>query len=528
MFQKNSLFRKTFILVTSVVFVVVLLFSYSMIHNQKTALLDVMYSKSNTIVKSIALATSDAMVSGDDSFIVEHIQKVLQDNKDIVYIIVTNKDGSSTLNESDHWELLPKLPASIQALNRDSAQSTLLKSSLTPQEVYYLSYPIIFTGVKWGWISIGLSLDQYHKSMQSIYKDSVLLILAMLIASIVFSFILTKWLVTPILILNDAARKIAQGDFESKVDITQNGEIGELALSFNNMIEALKNSDKQLRDYNDLLEQKVAERTQDLNSLNQKLDQRVKDEVFKRAEQEQILIQQSRFAAMGEMIGNIAHQWRQPLNALGLLLQNIEYAYETETLDAPYIKQVIEKGNKLTTSMSRTIDDFRNFFKPNKSFEVFSFARAYESTIGMIGSSLSNNMIEIEENIDTSVCSFGLNSEFSQVILNILNNAKDVLVENKVQNKKITVSIYKDNKFSYLSIGDNGGGIKKDILSKIFDPYFTTKDEGKGTGIGLYMSKTIIQNNMHGSLSVENEEFGARFSIKMPVYICEKEENNEK
>ena len=328
--------------------------------------------------------------------------------------------------------------------------------------------------------------------------------------------------------MNDAARKIAQGDFESKVDITQNGEIGELALSFNNMIEALKNSDKQLRDYNDLLEQKVAERTQDLNSLNQKLDQRVKDEVFKRAEQEQILIQQSRFAAMGEMIGNIAHQWRQPLNALGLLLQNIEYAYETETLDAPYIKQVIEKGNKLTTSMSRTIDDFRNFFKPNKSFEVFSFARAYESTIGMIGSSLSNNMIEIEENIDTSVCSFGLNSEFSQVILNILNNAKDVLVENKVQNKKITVSIYKDNKFSYLSIGDNGGGIKKDILSKIFDPYFTTKDEGKGTGIGLYMSKTIIQNNMHGSLSVENEEFGARFSIKMPVYICEKEENNEK
>ena len=527
MFQKNSLFRKTFLLITSVVFVVVLLFSYSMVHNQKTALLDVMYSKANTIVKSIALVTSDAMVSGDDSFIVEHIQKVLQDNQEVLYIVVTSKDGISTLNESDHWEVLQTLPDSLKALNRDSAQSTLLKSSLTPQEVYHLSYPIIFTGVKWGWISIGLSLDQYNKSMQSIYQDSALLIIAMLMASILFSFILTKWLVTPILILNDAARKIAQGDFESKVDITQNGEIGELALSFNNMIEALKNSDKQLRDYNDLLEQKVAERTQDLNSLNQKLDQRVKDEVFKRAEQEQILIQQSRFAAMGEMIGNIAHQWRQPLNALGLLLQNIEYAYETDTLDATYIKKVIEKGNKLTTSMSRTIDDFRNFFKPNKAFEVFSFAKAYESTIGMIGSSLSNNMIEIEEKIDPAVCSMGFSSEFSQVILNILNNAKDVLVDKKIENKKITISIYKDDQFSYFCISDNGGGIKNDILSKIFDPYFTTKDEGKGTGIGLYMSKTIIQNNMHGSLRAENEEFGAKFSIKMPFYICE-EKNNEK
>ena len=216
MFQKNSLFRKTFLLITSVVFVVVLLFSYSMVHNQKTALLDVMYSKANTIVKSIALVTSDAMVSGDDSFIVEHIQKVLQDNQEVLYIVVTSKDGISTLNESDHWEVLQTLPDSLKALNRDSAQSTLLKSSLTPQEVYHLSYPIIFTGVKWGWISIGLSLDQYNKSMQSIYQDSALLIIAMLMASILFSFILTKWLVTPILILNDAARKIAQGDFELK------------------------------------------------------------------------------------------------------------------------------------------------------------------------------------------------------------------------------------------------------------------------------------------------------------------------
>ena len=257
-----------------------------------------------------------------------------------------------------------------------------------------------------------------------------------------------------------------------------------------------------------------------LNLLNQQLDQKVKDEVLKRADQEQILIQQSRFAAMGEMIGNIAHQWRQPLNALGLLMQNVEYAYENDTLNDAYIKRIVKKGNTLTQSMSQTIDDFRNFFKPNKELEIFSLAKAYSSTIEMVGSSIASNAIVIKEEIDKSVCINGFQSEFSQVLLNILNNAKDALIEHKVNDRVIYISIYKDSKFAYFTISDNAGGIKDDIIEKIFDPYFTTKEEGKGTGIGLYMSKTIIENNMHGLLSVKNNKEGVSFKIKIKIAPC--------
>ena len=286
------------------------------------------------------------------------------------------------------------------------------------------------------------------------------------------------------------------------------------------MVDALKKSDMQLRSYNDELEKRVKDRTEALNLLNQQLDQKVKEEVLKRADQEQILIQQSRFAAMGEMIGNIAHQWRQPLNALGLLMQNVEYAYENDTLDDEYIKRIVKKGNALTQSMSQTIDDFRNFFKPNKDLEIFSLAKAYSSTIEMVGSSIASNAIEIKEEIDKSVCINGFQSEFSQVLLNILNNAKDALIEHKVKDRVIYISIYKDSEFAYFTISDNAGGIKDDIIEKIFDPYFTTKEEGKGTGIGLYMSKTIIENSMHGLLSVKNNKEGVCFKIKIKIAPC--------
>jgi len=527
MFTSNSIFTKTFLLIVFIVLIVVLLFSFSMVNNQKNALLDVMYSKANTIAKSISLVSADAIVTDDDSFLVEHAQKVINDNTDIQYILISKRGEQSIYNDALSWTLLEKLPKNIAALDTDIVESKIVKSSLFDEKVYHFSYPINFSGIKWGWISIGLSLQQYDVSMKNIYKDSFLLLFGMLAASTLFSYIITRWLVKPILMLNSAAKKIAAGDLSVQVNISQKGEIGELASSFNHMVSALKASDMQLREYNDELEKRVGQRTEELNTLNQQLDQRVKDEVLKRVEQEQILIQQSRFAAMGEMIGNIAHQWRQPLNALGLLMQNIEFAYESDTLDDEYMRRSVEKGNKLTQTMSQTIDDFRNFFKPNKNFEVFSYIEAYHSTMGLIGSSLSNNSITINENIDENVFVSGFMSEFSQVILNILNNAKDALIENRETDRIINVSIYKENGYGCFSIEDNAGGIDKGIMQKVFDPYFTTKDEGKGTGIGLYMSKMIIENNMKGSLTLENSSIGACFTIKVILDNSSVEEKNE-
>ncbi|AXH13758.1 CHASE4 sensor-containing signal transduction histidine kinase [Malaciobacter mytili LMG 24559] len=251
--------------------------------------------------------------------------------------------------------------------------------------------------------------------------------------------------------------------------------------------------------------------------LNKKLQIEVEKEIKKQREQEQLLIQQSKLAAMGEMIGNIAHQWRQPLNALGLVMQNIQFAYQIGELDNNFMNKAVEKTNTLTTNMSKTIDDFRNFFKPNKTKSYFKINETIEKTIFLLESTFEHYNIKIQRDLAEDIELFGFSSEFSQSILNILSNAKDALIETTLENKKIVVKSYKKNETAIIEIEDNAGGIEDKIKNKIFEPYFTTKEEGKGTGIGLYMTKTIIENSMYGKLEVENTKDGAKFIIKLPI-----------
>ncbi len=236
---------------------------------------------------------------------------------------------------------------------------------------------------------------------------------------------------------------------------------------------------------------------------------------------DQLLIQQSRQAAMGEMIGHIAHQWRQPLNALGLVLQNIHFTYLLDDLSDEFMEKSAEKGKMLTSSMSKTIDDFRDFFKPNKIKEHFKIADIINSAIGLVEGSFKNSNIEIKTNLDEHIEFVGYPSEFSQVVLNILSNAKDALLEHKTEGRYVEVISYLEGTSLFVTISDNAGGIPSDVIQKVFNPYFTTKEEGKGTGIGLYMSKTIVENNMAGKLSVQNSDNGAVFTIVLPKTLAE-------
>jgi signal transduction histidine kinase len=257
----------------------------------------------------------------------------------------------------------------------------------------------------------------------------------------------------------------------------------------------------------------LAQKTKQLEILNQSLDKRVKEESEKSRKNEQLLIQQSRQAAMGEMIGNIAHQWRQPLNALGLVLQNIHFTYQMDELNDEFMQKSIDKGKMLTSSMSKTIDDFRDFFKPNKLKENFNVSQIIKNTTELIEASYNNNNITLKTDLDTDITIEGYPSEFSQVILNILSNAKDALIEYKESSRIVNIKTYEQNNKIIISIEDNAGGIPKEIISKIFDPYFTTKEEGKGTGIGLYMSKTIIETHHKGKLYAVNGDEGVCFFI---------------
>ncbi len=284
------------------------------------------------------------------------------------------------------------------------------------------------------------------------------------------------------------------------------------------------NQREEIEELNRSLEEKIQMRTHELfekskqlEELNKTLDQRVQDESKKLYQNEQLLIQKSRQAAMGEMIGNIAHQWRQPLNALGLVLQNMQFTYQMDELNDEYMDKSVDKGKKLITSMSKTIDDFRDFFKPNKQKEYFLIAQTIEDSIELISASYENSQIKIHTEFDKSIQMNGYPSEFSQVILNILSNAKDALVEYKKDKRHIYICNYEKNDKAIIEIRDNAGGIPKEVITKIFDPYFTTKEEGKGTGIGLYMTKTIVESNMNGKLSVINQNNGAKFTIVFPL-----------
>ncbi|PRM92159.1 histidine kinase [Aliarcobacter cryaerophilus] len=252
-----------------------------------------------------------------------------------------------------------------------------------------------------------------------------------------------------------------------------------------------------------------------INDVIENLESRIKNEIDQRLAQEQILIQQSKLAAMGEMIGNIAHQWRQPLAQISAIHMNMKVTYDFNKFDEVYLNEKIKEANKLTSYMSQTINDFQKFFIPQKEKEIFSIEKACKDAYNIIDSSLKYHNIEINFNIKEDTNILGYKNEFSQVILNILSNAKDILIERKIENPKIDVEIKEGDNYSIIKISDNAGGIKEDVLDKIFDPYFTTRHKTQGTGIGLYMAKNIIERSMSGFINVKNIDNGALFTIKV-------------
>ena len=257
----------------------------------------------------------------------------------------------------------------------------------------------------------------------------------------------------------------------------------------------------------------VQSKSEALKELNETLEKRVEEEIDKNREHEQLLVQKSRFIALGEMISNIAHQWRQPLSELSSIFMFIKFKYNMDQLDDETMEKKSKEADAVLEYMSHTIDDFRNFFMPKKEKEKFSLRVAMDSIMTIISSALSNNKINITICVDDNLILNTYLNEFEQVLLNIIKNAKDVLIENEVENPWIKIYTEEKGDKIILYIEDNGGGIKVEPRGKIFEPYFTTKSDSDGTGIGLYMSKIIVDKNMKGKLRVRDGEFGARFEI---------------
>lgn len=254
----------------------------------------------------------------------------------------------------------------------------------------------------------------------------------------------------------------------------------------------------------------------ELEEHNKELEKRVEEEVAKNRAKDKLMFQQSKLASMGEMLGNISHQWRQPLMEMSSLFLPIEAKLNMDIkVEKEELLESIKKLNDITKYMSSTIDDFKNFFATDKEKIHFQVLQQINSTINIISGSLKAHDIKLDIILQKNPILLGFKNEYSQVLINIINNARDVLIQRKIDNPKIKILITEENNNVITIIEDNAKGITSKPIEKVFEPFFTY-EKINGSGIGLFMSKLIVENNMNGKLEVKNGREGAIFTIKIP------------
>jgi signal transduction histidine kinase len=256
----------------------------------------------------------------------------------------------------------------------------------------------------------------------------------------------------------------------------------------------------------------------DLRELNSNLEEEIKEGVSRIREREKTILHQSKLIQMGEMISMIAHQWRQPLAAISATSNDLSMKIMFGNYSEKYFTDRLEKIADFSEHLSKTIDDFRGFYKEDKEKREIVFSTILKDVLNIVSISIEEKRIELTTDIQSKEKMNTYPNELRQVVLNLIKNAEDALLENDIKNPYIHIKSYDDDKYSYISVQDNGGGIKKEIENNIFEAYFSTKKEKDGSGLGLYMSKTIVEEHCEGKISIlENENGKVTFSIKIPL-----------
>jgi signal transduction histidine kinase len=269
----------------------------------------------------------------------------------------------------------------------------------------------------------------------------------------------------------------------------------------------------------------VEKKTKDLQELNESLAIKIKEEVEKNLHIQEKLFKSEKMASMGEMLGNIAHQWRQPLSIISTGATGMQIQKEYGLLTDDFFEETCNDINKNTQYLSKTIDDFKNFILGDRKKIVFNLSEDINSFISLVKGAITSNNIKLILDIEEDVNLYGYPNELIQCFMNIFNNSKDALVENNIQHKFIFISTSLENNNAIIKIKDNAGGIPSDVLSHVFEPYFTTKHKSKGTGIGLHMTYNLIVNGMEGSIEASNFNYeyegelftGAELIISLPL-----------
>ncbi len=253
-----------------------------------------------------------------------------------------------------------------------------------------------------------------------------------------------------------------------------------------------------------------------LQNSNTRLEEQVQLELHKNREKDFLMIQQSRQAQIGEMVAMIAHQWRQPLSSITATTGSLQMKQAMGKYDKEYFDTQLQHISEYSQQLSRTIEDFRDFYAEDTEVQSTNLEDIIQSSISVLEPIIRSNHITLTTDFHLHENFFSYPNELKQVMLNLIKNSQEALINKQIKDPKILISTYKDGNQMCFQIEDNAGGISSDIIDKIFDPYFTTKSELHGSGLGLYMSKKIINDHCQGTLSVENTDEGVRFICSLP------------
>jgi C4-dicarboxylate-specific signal transduction histidine kinase len=289
-----------------------------------------------------------------------------------------------------------------------------------------------------------------------------------------------------------------------------------LKVSLEKLLKDYKRKENRLNiiiNQSDKQQQVLLSLNEELDSYKNELELKVEEEIEKRKEKDKIILQQSKLAAMGEMMDAVAHQWKQPINIINMQIDMLGYDFEDDLVNEKYVKQLQRDIFRNIKHMTNTLDEFRTFFRPNKDVEKFYVKDMVNKVLLLVKDEFIKNLITINLIVEDNYTLIGVENEFKHLILNIINNAKDAFIERNIKERQIDIEVKSTEKFYAINILDNAGGIPQDLISDIFKTNVTTKIGDKGTGIGLYMSEQIAVKH-NGSLTVENIDHGSKFIFK--------------
>ncbi|WP_121626764.1 sensor histidine kinase [Poseidonibacter antarcticus] len=464
-----SLTYKLFISVLISVIISFILFASVVIKIEKDKVNEVFYSKIEHNKEIYSTSISTLLYTLNEDVIKSIINSIYKDNEIMKLELIDNSNFINIKIDSNNYKNENLVKSVISLKYNDEDLGKLI--------IYYSKYLII-----------------EHLEKYKLIIFSFALLLTLLLSLIVYFFI--NKVSSSLKLLTNASIKISQGDLSQELTIDRKDEIGMLSEQFEFMRKALI----QRRDIN-------------------------KKQLIEIKEKDSILIQQTKMAAMGEMLENISHQWRQPLSVISTAATGAKLQKEMDTLSDSQLIFILTSINNSAQYLSQTIEDFSAFFDPrNNKEKSFLISDTIKKTLSIVNLQFTSKNINIIENIEDCTI-LAIENELIQVFVNILNNARDALLKFVDKQRFIFIDTYIKNNYLYIDIKDNAKGIDEKIIDKIFEPYFTTKHQSQGTGVGLYMCDNIVRTHLKGNIIVKNESFkykdilytGTKFTISIRI-----------